>query len=201
VRLTKSRGRCSAPTTAFLPSDPDRSNERHDPAGHPTATPNGLDFERRRWPGFHPAPTTKINRVPKHVPNSAILRSLERRCGHLKWLCRAKNASSETEDLVFHSRHGGPLRPDNLRNQVLAPAAGRAGVPGIGLHTLRHTCASLLIERGTSPLRLQRWMGHHAAAYTLAAYGHLVDDELGEALELDRPGTRQTHDKTDNSRQ
>jgi integrase len=66
---------------------------------------------------------------------------------------------------------------------------------------LRHTCASLLIERGTSPLRLQRWMGHHAAAYTLEAYGHLVDDELGEALDLDGRRRARTHDGTDNSRQ
>ena len=61
------------------------------------------------------------------------------------------------------------------------PAAERAGVSGIGLHPLRHTCASLLIEEGASPLRLQRWMGHHAAAYTLETYGHLINDELGSA--------------------
>lgn len=88
----------------------------------------------------------------------------------------------DVEDLVFQNRRGKPIEPNTLRKRVLA----RAGVPGIGLHTLRHTCASLLIERGTSPLRLQRWMGHHAAAYTLETYGHLIDDELGDALDLDR---------------
>lgn len=92
----------------------------------------------------------------------------------------------DTEEMVFQNHRGRPIEPNTLRKYVLAPAASRAGVPGIGLHTLRHTCASLLIERGTNPLRLQRWMGHHAAAYTLEAYGHLIDDELGEALDLDR---------------
>jgi integrase len=101
---------------------------------------------------------------------------------HLRQL---RAADAEAEDLVFRNRRGRPLQPNNLRNRVLAPAAARAGVPGIGLHTLRHTCASLLIERGTSPLRLQRWMGHHAAAYTLDTYGHLIDDELGDALDLE----------------
>jgi integrase len=90
----------------------------------------------------------------------------------------------DVEDLVFCGRNGQSLKPDNLRNRVLAPAAARAGVPGIGLHSLRHTCASLLIEQGASPLRLQRWMGHHSAAYTLETYGHLIDDELGSALQL-----------------
>jgi|GEM_PF-3053372 len=87
---------------------------------------------------------------------------------------------------------GLPQRPraaaatrQSEKNRVLAQAAARAGASGIGLHTLRHTCASLLIERGASPLRLQRWMGHHAAAYTLDTHRHLIDDELGDALDLD----------------
>jgi integrase len=91
---------------------------------------------------------------------------------------------------VFPNRRGRPLNPNNLRNRVLAPAAKRTGVSGVGLHSLRHTCASLLIEERTSSLRLQRWMGHHAAAYTLETYGHLIDDELGRALELDDLGVR-----------
>jgi integrase len=53
---------------------------------------------------------------------------------------------AEAEHLVFPNRRGRPLNPNNLRNRVLKPAAKRADVPGIGLHTLRHTCASLLIE-------------------------------------------------------
>jgi integrase len=93
-------------------------------------------------------------------------------------------AGAQAEDLVFLNSLGRPLKPSNLRNRVLAPAAKRAGVSGIGLHTLRHTCASLLIAEGATMLRLQRWMGHHSAAYTLETYGHLIDDELGSALEL-----------------
>jgi integrase len=53
-----------------------------------------------------------------------------------------------------------------------------------GFHTLRHTCASMLIESGLSPLRLQRWMGHHSPAFTLETYGHLIDGDLGPALDL-----------------
>ena len=60
----------------------------------------------------------------------------------------------------------------------------RAGVPWARFHTLRHTCAALLIEAGASALRLQRWMGHHSAAFTLDTYGHLMQDGLGPSLEL-----------------
>ena len=64
------------------------------------------------------------------------------------------------------------------------PAAHRAGVPWARFHTLRHTCAAMLIDAGASPLRLQRWMGHHSAAFTLDTYGHLLGDDLGPHLEL-----------------
>jgi integrase len=66
-----------------------------------------------------------------------------------------------------------------------ADPSGAACRPALGaLHTLRHTCAALLIEAGTSPRRLQRWMGHHSAAFTLDHYGHFIDGELGSSLDL-----------------
>jgi len=66
----------------------------------------------------------------------------------------------------------------------MIPAAERAGVPWARFHTLRHTCAALLIDAGASPLRLQHRMGHHLAAFTLDDYGHLIDDSLGPHLSL-----------------
>lgn len=99
-------------------------------------------------------------------------------------LVNRRGAEAEEEDLVFPSGRGTPLNPDNIRYRVLTPAVERARLSGIGFHAFRHTCASMLIERGLSPLRLQRWMGHHSAAYTLDVYGHLIDTELASALDL-----------------
>jgi integrase len=62
---------------------------------------------------------------------------------------------------------------------------GGPGVPRVGFHAFRHTCASILVEAGASPLRLQRWMGHHSAAYTLDVYGHLLEEKLGPGLDLE----------------
>ena len=84
--------------------------------------------------------------------------------------------------LLFCGAHGAVLRPGNLRYRVLIPAAHRAGVPWARFHTLRHTCAAMLIDAGASPLRLQ--MGHHSAAFTLDTYGHLLGDDLGPHLDL-----------------
>jgi integrase len=60
---------------------------------------------------------------------------------------------------VFPGRQGRPANPDSLRRRVLRPAAERAGIAGASFHTLRHTCASLLIESRVDSLRLQRLDG------------------------------------------
>jgi integrase len=94
-------------------------------------------------------------------------------------------AEAADDALVFPGRRAGaPADVGSLRRRVLAPAAERAGLSGVGFHTLRHTWASLLIESGLSVLRLQRWMGHHSPAFTLETYGHLIDGDLGPALDL-----------------
>ena len=90
----------------------------------------------------------------------------------------------DNTDLLFVGAQGAVLRPGNLRYRVMIPAAERAGVPWARFHALRHTCAALLIDAGASPLRLQRWMGHHSAAFTLDNYGHLIDDSLGPSLDI-----------------
>ena len=85
---------------------------------------------------------------------------------------------------VFPGRDGGASDQGSLRRRVLVPAAQRAGLASVGCHTLRHTCASMLIESGLSPLRRQPWMGHHSPAFTLETHGHLIDGDLGPALDL-----------------
>jgi integrase len=94
--------------------------------------------------------------------------------------------------LVFPGRKGAPADVGSLRRRVLVPAARRAGLSAVGFHTLRHTCASLLIENGLSVLRLQRWMGHHSPAFTLETYGHLIDGDLGPAPDLRKEFRRDT---------
>ena len=99
---------------------------------------------------------------------------------------RAETEWARDEDLAFANEAGGPLDKDNLRRRHLRPPAEEAGAPWAGFHTFRHTCASLLFERGASVVQVQRWLGHHSAAFTLSTYVHWLDgDDLGEPLTLD----------------
>jgi integrase len=45
-----------------------------------------------------------------------------------------------------------------------------------GLHSLRHACASLWIENGMNPKRIQTLMGHSTIQMTFDTYGHLFKD-------------------------
>jgi integrase len=88
------------------------------------------------------------------------------------------------DELVFCARNGSPLRQENVRRRVLAVAAEEAGVPWIGFHAFRHTCASMLFEAGRNVKQVQRWLGHHAPGFTLDTYVHLLDDGVGGGLDL-----------------
>jgi integrase len=50
--------------------------------------------------------------------------------------------TGKRHETVFASRHGQPLSGKNHLRRALAPAAIKAGVPGIGWHHFRHTAAS-----------------------------------------------------------
>jgi integrase len=49
-----------------------------------------------------------------------------------------------------------------------------------GMHALRHACASLWIENGMNPKRIQKLMGHSTIQMTFDTYGHLFADAEGD---------------------
>ena len=55
---------------------------------------------------------------------------------------------------------------------------------GEGLHQLRHTFASVLIELNLNTKQIQEWLGHESILETMDRYGHLFPDSLSSASEL-----------------
>jgi len=82
---------------------------------------------------------------------------------------------------VVPSQAGTRLSDHNMRKRVLTPAAKAAGVPWIGFHTCRHTCASRLLAGGKNIAQVSKWLGHADPAFTLRTYVHLMDEGLGDA--------------------
>jgi integrase len=141
-----------------------------------------VDFGRRRvkvrrryYRGSFAPPKSRYGR--RDVPLSE---GMSRRLWELR-----KNSSPIDEAPVFPSRSGGLLDSSNVFSRVLKPAAKAAGVPWVGFHTLRHSCASILFRRGLNAKQVQVWLGHHSPAFTLATYVHLLPDDLPEPAFLD----------------
>jgi integrase len=81
---------------------------------------------------------------------------------------------------VFPDSDGGIDSHHNIhRSHGLGRVQYDAGIttdaraPKYGLHSLRHTAASLFIEQGFSPKRVQALMGHSSIGMTFDVYGHL----------------------------
>jgi integrase len=91
--------------------------------------------------------------------------------------------------LVFPGRDGGFLDRAQVYRVVKA-AAKKAGVPWAGLHTLRHSCATILFRRGWNAVQVQKFLGHHSPAFTLAVYVHLLPDDLPEPVFFDELALR-----------
>lgn len=96
----------------------------------------------------------------------------------------------EDDGLVFASHAGGFVEPSNLRRRALHRVLDRAGLPRtVTFHDLRHTCASLLFQRGVHPKLVQLLLGHASVAITLDTYSHMLPgmdglaaDALADAL-------------------
>ena len=83
--------------------------------------------------------------------------------------------------MLFTSPEGERLRASNWKrwsgwSEAVASMGG-----GIRFHDLRHTCASLLIQAGATPVEVQRILGHSTPATTLNLYTHLLPDALDNA--------------------
>jgi integrase len=89
-----------------------------------------------------------------------------------------------SDDLLFTTPDGAPLKPDTLSRNWLRLTA-MVGRP-INLHSLRHHHASTLIAAGADILAISRRLGHSSPTITLTVYGHLIagtDDKAAQAIE------------------
>ena len=70
---------------------------------------------------------------------------------------------------------GLPADPRNLlRTTTLA--SRNAGLPHVGVHTLRHTYATIALFHGVPIHVVSRNLGHSSIAITADVYGHLTDE-------------------------
>jgi integrase len=82
--------------------------------------------------------------------------------------------------LVFTTRDGTPIEPDNLRRSWY-PLRRRLGLD-LRFHDLRHTCVTLLLDEGVPPHIVRQIAGHSDIGVTMKVYAHASLDEQRKAL-------------------
>jgi integrase len=74
----------------------------------------------------------------------------------------------------------------NVHRLAWKPLLAATDCPGYNFHSLRHACASLLIEMGWQAKRIQDLLGHSSIKLTFDRYGHLFpqSDLAGDLRKL-----------------
>jgi integrase len=86
---------------------------------------------------------------------------------------------------VFTSVLGTPLDNSNV-DRRLRKLLSLAGLPKMGFHVLRHSCASLLLAQGQTMKHIMEQLGHSQMSLTSDLYSHVAPamlDENADALE------------------
>ena len=139
-----------------------------------------VDFEGRqininqRADIFHKVGKLKSKSAYRSIPCPPIVLNALR-----EWKLRCPRGEL---GLVFPNGKGGVEALSNIRYRGFAPLQVAAGVVAAdgtakyGMHALRHACASLWIEQGMNPKRIQKLMGHSSIQMTFDRYGHWFTD-------------------------
>jgi integrase len=161
--------------------------------GESAEDPNRYILVQRNWSHGHF--TSPKGKKSRRVDLSKQLRGvlMDLRDSRLLAAMMAGNTSI-ADELVFPSRAGTVLKPDNIAPRYMAPALAKAGLRHFRFHDLRHTFGSLLIHDGASLTYVKEQMGHSSIQITVDTYGHLIPGaDIAWIDRLDAPSAQQQH--------
>ncbi|WP_224392569.1 tyrosine recombinase XerC [Pseudonocardia sp. ICBG1293] len=98
------------------------------------------------------------------------------------WEASEAGDAWQDHGLVFPSRIGTPMEPDNLRRSWY-PLRARVGAHRVRFHDLRHTCVTLLLDLGVPPHIGREIAGHSDIGVTMKIYAHASLTEKRAALQ------------------
>lgn len=85
-----------------------------------------------------------------------------------------------SRDYIISTAGGKPVRPRNSFDTMLK----YAGISHKGLHSTRHTFASLLFKRGADVKTVCELLGHGDTRTTYSTYIHIIKEQKRDAISL-----------------
>jgi len=128
----------------------------------------------------------KIRRVD-HTPQLAHVLQEHFETRRLETAMQGEKAEREEPEWTFQTPSGTRWDESKLR-KAFHRCLNQAGIRQVRFHDLRHSYASLLIQKGAHPKYIQEQMGHSSIQVTMDIYGHLFGGEYRHlASRLDDP--------------
>lgn len=90
------------------------------------------------------------------------------------------NAWHNPDNLVFTNEVGTHIETVSLYRSFKKVAAGM-GIPELRFHDLRHSYATLALERGVDSKTVSMNLGHATVAFTLDKYGHVSEAMMNDS--------------------
>jgi integrase len=138
---------------------------------------------------FNPPKRNKSRRTVKLTNQAIEALKLHRKLQNEE---RLRAPKWEDRSLVFPNRVGKPMDHNNLYHRDFKSLLKRAGLwskdqeKRFTFHSLRHTCATLLLSKNVNPKIVQEMLGHATITQTMDTYSHVLpgmSDVAATALE------------------
>src|SRR5713226_1948220 len=97
-------------------------------------------------------------------------------------LRRFLKGDRKSNDFVFHSKRGSPLRETNVLHEFLHPVLKALGLPQAGMNAFRHGCNRRWELAGMNPAVLRQQMGHSSAVMTARYTGEIPLEQVRAAF-------------------
>jgi integrase len=91
-------------------------------------------------------------------------------------LAHEMGATWASDSFVFCRDDGRPFDPEKVSKDFSSRLTA-AGLPGVTMHGLRHTMASLMLAEGEQIKVVQEQLGHGSSRITLDTYAHVMPGE------------------------
>jgi len=111
-----------------------------------------------------------------------VLEGLEEQRRYIQELRFRAGVRWKEYNLLFPNRYGSYLDRWAIRGQFQS-ILGKAGLPYMRFHDLRHSAATLLLAAGVHIKVVQEMLGHSNVNTTLQMYGHVLPDMQQTAID------------------